>query len=502
MGERLAEVGERIAERWRNLSTTGKVAILSIAVGVLIVGSVVGHVMSRPKMAVLCTDLTPEEAAEVTKELERAGIPYQSKHGGRTVEVPRHQVERARLVLASKGMPKKGKVGFEVFEKLPFGVTRFQERVLYLRALQGELEETIEQMEAVEAARVHIVMPDEAPLGGGAKPSASVMVRLREGASLSGAQVAAIANLVAKAVEGLEASEVTVVDTKGRLLYGEGEGEIPPGTEQEVALALQRRVQSLLERIFGPGRAVVRVAVRMGRESEESESEEVYPTATAGGRPAMVREERKVEAYKGEVPFVGGAAGVVSTLRGASPSVAAKGSNYRREESVVEYAVGRRKVRRRRLPGEIERITVGVAIISPPKSKVRIGREAIKSLVAAAVGADPKRGDVVTVSFLPQRPLTEEEKRAEKMAKMRRYLEMAKAYGGVLVALLGLLMLWLAFRPSRDRKGKEELTGLEEAVKDGGKGGREISVEEEVRKEAEESPERVARVIRTWLSEG
>src|SRR2546421_3273065 len=174
--------------------------------------------VTAPQMTTLFTDLTFEDSAAIVKDLERQAIPYELKNDGAILLVPRDRVARLRMKLAEAGLPKGGGIGYEIFDKSDvLGATSFVQNINHLRALEGELARTIRAIDRVQAARVHLVLP-ERPLFSRdkAEPSGSIVLRVR--GMLEAQQVRAIRHFVASAVNGLKPERVSIVDEAGRLL--------------------------------------------------------------------------------------------------------------------------------------------------------------------------------------------------------------------------------------------------------------------------------------------
>src|SRR5215471_7686353 len=184
--------------------------------------------VTAPQMTPLFTDLTLEDSTAIVRELERQGVPYELRNDGAIVLAPKDRVPRLRMSLAEGGLPKGGGVGYEIFDKSDaLGATSFVQNINHLRALEGELARTIRSLDRVQAARVHLVIP-ERPLFSRDKvePSASIVLKVNGG--LEPQQVNAIRHLTASAVNGLKPERVSIVDEAGRLL-ADGAMDDPTG---------------------------------------------------------------------------------------------------------------------------------------------------------------------------------------------------------------------------------------------------------------------------------
>ena len=212
--ERGLAVWERFDKRQRYIMLGSALAIL-----VLIFGLSFWY-GSKPDMVPLFTNMETKDAGEVANQLRESKIAYevQESKTGTTILVPTTNVHEARLNLATQGLPR-GNKGFEIFDDSKLGVTEFQNRVNYLQAMQGELTRTIEQLEAVEKARVHIVLPEDSLYKKEEKPAtASIMLRLKPHAELTKKEIKGIVNLVAHSVKGLTPENITIVDDTGKIM--------------------------------------------------------------------------------------------------------------------------------------------------------------------------------------------------------------------------------------------------------------------------------------------
>ncbi|MFZ0766516.1 MAG: flagellar basal-body MS-ring/collar protein FliF, partial [Bradyrhizobium sp.] len=220
--------------------------------------------VTTPQMTTLFTDLSLEDSNAVIKDLERQAVPYELRNDGAVIMVPKDKVTRLRMKLAEGGLPKGGGVGYEIFDKSDaLGTTSFVQNINHLRALEGELARTIRAIDRVQAARVHLVLPErplfarETP-----EPSASIVVRVR--GSLEPQQIRAIRHLVASAVNGLKPQRVSIVDETGQLLAdgAGGPNDNTAGDERRSAFEKRMRneVEAIVSSVVGSGRARVQLS--------------------------------------------------------------------------------------------------------------------------------------------------------------------------------------------------------------------------------------------------
>src|SRR5580658_1329377 len=195
---------------------------MSIAAAALIAGGgifAVVHYRHEGDFRALYSAMAPEDAAQVVQKLKESGVDYRLAENGGTVLVPSARLADSRLALASAGLPKSGRIGFELFDKTNFGATELVEHINYQRALEGELERSVMSMAEVVQARVHLTLPRESVFLDQQQPAkASVMIKLHPGAQISPQNVIALSNLAASAVEGLSPDAVAVIDMDGNLL--------------------------------------------------------------------------------------------------------------------------------------------------------------------------------------------------------------------------------------------------------------------------------------------
>src|SRR5579863_4642811 len=237
----------------------------TVLVAVLIAGAgiyAIVHYRHEGDFRPLYSAMAPEDAAQVVQKLKESGVDYRLAENGGTVLVPSARLADSRLTLASAGLPKSGRIGFELFDKTNFGATELVEHINYQRALEGELERSIMSMAEVVQGRVHLTFPKDSVFLDQQQPAkASVMIKLRPGARISAQNVAAITNLIASAVEGLSPGAVAVLDMDGNLLSrpratAVGDSQVT-GEALEIRQQMERdlvaKISSTIEPLLGAG---------------------------------------------------------------------------------------------------------------------------------------------------------------------------------------------------------------------------------------------------------
>ena len=351
----------------------------AVVVGVVGALLLVARWASQPDMALLFGNLAPQDAGRVVEQLEADGTRFELRDGGTSVFVPKDRVYGLRVSMATAGVVTDGPAGYELFDGGTLGMTDFMQRLNVKRALEGELARTISAIRQVERARVHLVLPERSAFRE-QQTSATASVVLAVRGQLAPDQTAGIAALVAGAVEGMDPSEVTVLDEGGRMLTGPSASGADAGlsTAQirmraEVEDHLATAGQSMLDQLLGPGRAVVRVAADLDLSSTVVESNTVDPESQT-----LISEERQQEAGEG--------VGAESTVR--------------------NFELSRETTRAQRDAGAIRTLTVSVLLDEAAPPAVDRPREPgeptpfsdeqlrqIESLVKNAVGYDEERGD-------------------------------------------------------------------------------------------------------------
>lgn len=379
----------------------------------------VAGVISEPAKSVLFAGLDPRDAAAVTAKLDSMQVPYEAKGDGGTIMVPSDQVTKLRMELASQNLPAAG-VGYEIFDKTDaFGTTAFVQNINSLRALEGELARSIQTIEGIEAARVHLVIPERQIFSHDQQtPSASVV--LRTAGSLSHEQVQAIQHLVAAAAAGMSPDRVAIVDDKGELLAGGQEktgADATAADEEEHTTAfedrLRQRIESIVASVVGAGHVRVQVAANIDYQHISETAETFDPDSK------VIRSTQTVEQNADESNQNGSdstAVSVSSAVPGAqaqAPTGTGSGrkSDSTRTEETTNYEISRTTRTSTVDGGQLKRLSVAVVVDGTtvtdangkttytPRSKPDMAQ--IESLVKSAIGFDQKRGDVVQVVNMP-----------------------------------------------------------------------------------------------------
>ncbi|HWR36674.1 MAG TPA: flagellar basal-body MS-ring/collar protein FliF [Clostridia bacterium] len=404
MGSALAQLGEfgkSLSMRQRMLLGGGAVLVgLTLFVFVRLIG--------KPEMKPLYSGMNPAEAQALGARLGEKNVRFEMSPDGTSVSVPADQLDASRLELAQQGMPHSGRLGFELFDKPNWGGSDFSEKVNYQRALEGELERTIQTMSDVEAVRVHLVMPASSVFTEREREAkAAVILKLRSGRLPETSQLG-IARLVASSVDKLKAENVTVVDADtNRPLNAEALAGVSAGMQLDEQLAA--RLVKTLEPVVGAQR--VRASVKLEYDlSTSEESQESYDPSSAVALTMQRSEERS------GTGTTSGVAGTASNVPSATGTAAKVGNDEGSQSSKSEsgtYAVNRITKHTMLPAGRLKRIATALLVDDIVELKDENGKRSenrrkrtndemkqIEDLAKAAIGFDESRGDVVSVQNL------------------------------------------------------------------------------------------------------
>jgi len=456
----------------------------SVGIAVLLAAATIAavvHYRTESDFRALYTGMAPEDAAPVVQKLRESGVDYRLADNGASVLVPSEHLADSRLTLAAAGLPKSGRIGFELFDKTNFGATELVEHINYQRALEGELERSVMSMEGVVQARVHLTFPRESVFLDQQQPAkASVMVRLRPGTHLSPQNVTALCNLAASAVEGLSPDGVAVIDMDGNLLsHPKRTGQTGDAgvtsealeVRQQIERDLVAKINSTLEPLLGADQFRAGASVECDLTSGEQEEETYNPDQSV-----MVSSQKSEDSNERGTATAGGVPGTAANLPQTKTGTSGGGTSHRTEN--VTYQTSR-VVRHTRIPqGVVRKMSLSVLVGQPfkwegtGKSRHQVvvppspeTLQKIRDLVAGVTGLDTNRGDQLIVETLPfetnviadtmqqAMPIPPGKKTTDNLPpwleKINQYRDLVFMAVGGLIALSVLLKLIVRYMPKR-----------------------------------------------------
>ncbi len=393
--------------------------------------------LNRPDYSPLFTNLTEEDAAKVVNQLNSQKIPYQITNGGKVIQVPKEKVYEERLSLASKGIPSSGVVGYEIFDKNTMGMSEFMQRLDYKRALEGELAKTIMEIDGVEGARVHIVIPQRSVFKDEQKPpTAAVVLKLRSGYYISRNYIAAILNLVSSSVEGLKPGNVTLLDTEGRLLSKEEQSDplaVSSSRQYEIKKSVEnylaQKAQNILNNVLGYGNSMVEVNADLNFDQVEKTMETYDPNSQVAVSEQTIK---SVNSGKN----LGD-----STDQSSQNSV----TNYDINKTIQKVVEG---------SGVIERLSVAAVVndvskqvtkgnttetVYQPRSNNQMNK--LAELIKNAVGLDPSRKDQFSIVNIPFETREIDDVKTEKPGMMNNINEYINPLMMILAVAVSIFLL-------------------------------------------------------------
>lgn len=396
---------------FKALPGSGKASFFLVIVGAVVAVILLQSTVKYSGHQYLFTNLSLTDANAIAERLQSMGVDV--KLQGDAILVPGQKVLELRNTLASEGLPRGGGTGFEIFDKKSFGATEFEQRINYIRAVQGELSRTISAIDGIEKTRVHIVMPEKTLFKEDREdPRASVALTLFKGRKLSDSQVRGIVHLMITSVEGLTESNINVVDQNGNTLFQATGNDASSLTAKHWDLKkltearLERRVIEMLERVVGPGGVSVSISADMNFAQTEKTIESFDPEGRVVLSESLVKDNTS-----GSSGSASGAPGAASNLPGgAGAGAGSRSENSKREESTATYAVSKTIQRVLDPVGTLNKLSVAVLVDGvyaqaedgaenyTPRSAEELTK--ITELVRSAVGFDEGRGDELKVENL------------------------------------------------------------------------------------------------------
>jgi flagellar M-ring protein FliF len=497
---------QKIEVIWQNVSLVQRALLIAIVLTVVTVSALLVHWARRPDMGLLYSGLDVEEAAKIVEKIGEKGIVYKLSNGGTAIYVPREKVSELRLEMAKEGLPEGGQKGYGIFDDEKIGISPFVQNVNLKRALQDELAKSIQMIDGVTHARIHIVSPEHTLFASTTpQTSASVVLRLKAGYRLSGSNIAAITHLVAGSVEGLEFEKVTVVDSQGRLLTSESDDVTAGGAgtvadyRERVEQSLSNKVEDMLTAVLGPGRAAVRVSAVIDMTSINTVKKSYK------GKGVTVTEEIKEKSST-----TGGSA----AAEGSSPdketdnTISTKKLFDENIETIVD------------LPGDINSLTVAAfvdlsPILPPDANEAAIAGATdimdvneVEEIIAKAIGPKLQPDDLKVVPVKFNRPA--EALVGVEEAEGLDFIAIARHSSLGIMAICALLVLKL-FRGAKKKAaamgatGQLSVTGGATAgllpTGAGGKDSASLVLRRQIADSLQSNPEQAKQLFSSWFEE-
>jgi len=481
--------------------------------------------LSRPTMTPLFSGLSATDASAIVDHLSADGVSYELADGGSTILVPASKVYSERLTMAAAGLPSAADgQGYSLLDSMGMTSSEFQQQVTYQRAIEGELAKTIGAITGVQAATVHLAIPDKSVfVSQTSDPTASVFVKTAAGTSLSSDKVQAIVHLVSAGIDGMQPSDVAVIDADGRVLSTVGSSGGTTGLEDSQGSDYEARVgagiQQMLDAVLGRGNAVVSVAAELNFD-QAARTTETYSASDPALPP--INSATTKEAYTGTGQAVGGVLGVDGTTTSAGTGTG--DGTYSKESATVNNPINKVTEQVTTAPGTVRRQSVSVVVSDSVKGVDLAGLEAS---IAAAAGIDTTRGDVVSVTQMAFDTSTAEQATtalaaAETAAAAERTTGLIKTGVIGLVVLISVIML-LILGLKKGKKDQREAIDLGDLEMLEARRAEALEAADSVRAlpaapeadldpmaakrddvlaMASEQPEEVAEVLRSWLVGG
>jgi flagellar M-ring protein FliF len=437
-----------------------KVISLLGAAALLLGGFMVFRWASTPDYGPLFSNLSASDASAVVDQLESQGTPYELADGGSTVMVPRDEVYSTRIALSGEGLPADSdNQGYSILDKQGMSLSQDAQDTNFKRAMEGELSNTVEAIDGVDTAVVHLALPEKEVFADEQEPAtASVLVKTRPGATLDAEQVQAVVHLVASSIDGLDPDQVTVADAAGKVLSAPGTmtGD-DGGTRNQMVTSVQEeyrtKLQAMLDRVVGAGNSTVQVTADLDFDDSVVESKDY--TANVDTPPLSQSESAETFNGAGSSPTVGGVVGPDGQMDTSTTTSA--DSSYSNTTSTQDNALDEVRERRVSAPGSLAGLHVGVALDAEAIAANGIDSRDIRDLVVATAGISKTRGDTVAINEMAfdrssekaaQAALSEADKDQAAAERRQQYKDVGLA---VLVALLVLAAVFTARRRAKKR---------------------------------------------------
>jgi flagellar M-ring protein FliF len=487
---------------WQKINLIQRALLITLGLTLMIVSGLLIYWARKPNMRMLYQGLAPSEASKITEKISDNDIPYKLRDGGTTIYVPEENVYQLRLDMAKEGLPSGEQSGYKIFDEEKIGVSPFVQNVNLKRALQDELAKSIQMIDGVAHARVHIVSNEQKLFASGSEEtSASVVLRLKPGYKLSSINIAAITHLVSGSVKGLKTENVTVIDSQGNLLSSSSDQTMISGVgtvhdyRERVETSLAKKAEDMLTAALGPGRAAVRVSAVIDMNSVNTVTETYEPSAKVATKEEITTNSETEQA------------------RASGESGATTPGTTKKDETIItEYEVGKTVKQQVILPGEIRSLSVAAFVdLSPPDANEADESQAspimqlsdVEDIIRNALGL--KQTDelkVVQVKFHRQaEPLLQEEP-----SKWPRYIAIAQHASLGVMAICALLV----FRIFTSARKKTLIATSEQLSTTEGTAGllpsgesvpEQLAIRRQIAGALQSNPEQVRQLFNSWIEE-
>jgi flagellar M-ring protein FliF len=472
MTDRLPAPVRRITDTFKSFTPGQKAVTITAVVALVIGGYFFATWASKPSYSILFNNLSTKDASAITESLQKSGTKYELANDGQTILVPQDQVNQLRLTLSGQGLPGDAGTGYSLLDQQGITTSDFMQHTNYQRALEGELAKTIGSIDGVEAATVHLVLPQKDVFADNQdQPTASVLVASSPSQPLTSQQVQAIVHLVASSVEGLDPTQVTVAGADGKILSTGGGADVGTGsdnTQTDQTVAFQNRMntslQNMLDSVVGPGHSVVTTTANLDFDRTQTTSKTYQQDPSL---PAT-SEQNSREAYNGSGNCNGGVLGPDNIAGpGCSGGSSSGPGQYENSTSTRNNALNEVTKQIQSAPGGIQSLHIAVLLDSATAGSVNPTQ--IQQVLSSAAGIDPTRGDTIAVSAMPFD--TSAAKQAQSAltasaaaAKQAKQMSLIKTGALAVLVLMLMFVAWRATKRSKKRKGltPEERQHLED----------------------------------------
>ncbi len=532
----LNQIFERFANTWKNMPSSRKTGLLSFVIVLTAALLVYYFVFGKTTYVALFNNLDINNSGKVVQKLDEKGVTkYKLENGGSTILVPSDQVDKLRIDLAIDGALPTNGTGFEIFDSSSFAITDEDRKIMYQRALEGELQRTISSFEEVSFARVHLSLPEDSVFSREEESgSATVMIQLKAFSQLNSSQIRGVISLVSGAIKGIPEANVRVIDSNANLLsvgvldedrsIGLGIGGMTERFEMKRSFEseVENRLKDVLERTFGKGKVAVSVNADLNYDSEEQ-------TSIFYDKDNNVIRSEQERLLVDSGADTEGRSPVDNNIQYYSSTSAAAINGINTFETIKNYEISETTTRVVRAPGELLRMTTSVVYDGSLNDAMK---ESIRNIVIGAVGFNDVRSDLINIEGIAFDRTYEEQVAIEMKEQLAVIAKEEKINGYIqlgLSVLGGIILLIMFITFMRKRKKNAQIRALEDAnmlaqanngtLEAGGQQVQPVGVddvfdsislsldsesavakkEKEVNAFVEKDPEKVAEIVKTWI---